>query len=103
MLMGVRMSQKTYRTRARECTCRMAVCRCPVDYIVYYAPESEGEWIVERTSDKAEVARGSLQDMMALVDGDNPKFPNGRRAHLAEDLPRIKPGVFGTEYEYPVK
>lgn len=88
------LTDETYRTHADPCTCGMAVCRCPVDFIVFYAQGNSSQWIVERTSDQQEMARGSLAEMMALVDGPEPKFPKGRRAHWAEDMQRWKPRCF---------
>lgn len=83
-----------YPTSAKDCICGMTVCRCPVDYIVYYIKEEEwsgkdAQWKIERTSDNQEMERGSLKDMMALIMGSDPKYQNGRRAHLAEDMLRI--------------
>ena len=80
------------RCRAINCKCRWGVCRCPVDYIVFYAQGNSGQWVVERTSAKAEMARGSLEEMMLLV-GPEGAFP-GRRAHWAEDMGRFRPSVF---------
>ena len=89
-----------YRIRAEGCSCGWAVCRCPVDFIVYFAGLANGgEWIVERVSDKQEMARGGLADMMALVEGETLKFPNGRRAHSSEDMLRLKPSIFFCDYK----
>lgn len=73
--------------------CKMAVCRCPVDYIVFYAKQNSNEWIIERTSDKQEMARGTLDEMIALIEEPDSKFPNGRRAHWSEDMLRIPTGM----------
>jgi hypothetical protein len=99
----VNLGGEKYRFHAVNCTCKMAVCRCPVDFIVFYAQENTSEWIVERTSDKHEMARGSLEEMMALVDGPDPKFPNGRRAHWAEDMGRARAKIWELEYVYGTK
>jgi hypothetical protein len=79
----------------------MAVCRCPVRFIVYYAQKNSKQWIVECTEDGSEVARGTLAEMMALVTGPDAKYP-GRRAHYAEDMLRFKPTIFEMEFQYPV-
>lgn len=89
-----------YRIRAANCVCEWVVCRCPVDFIVYYAQKAS-EWVVERTADKQEMARGSLEEMMAQVDGPNPKYPNGRRAHISEDMERRRPEIFDLDYKFP--
>ena len=87
-----------YSTRAPDCVCEWLICRCPVDYVVYYAQKAS-EWVVERTTDKQEMARGTLEAMMALVEGSNPKYPNGRRAHLSEDMGRHRFYIFELDYK----
>ena len=97
---------KVYYDHVKGCTCKMAVRRCPVDYIVFYSAsdaEPNKPWIIERVSDKVTVERGLLEDMMTLVqteDGSEPKYPNGRRAHLGEDILRNPPRIFSLEYKY---
>jgi hypothetical protein len=94
------MTMDLNRTCVEGCNCGMAVCRCPVQFIVFYS-QDDGEWIVERTEDKVSVARGSLEDMMALVTGPNAEFP-GRRAHWAEDSLRFRFAIFYLDAKYPV-
>lgn len=64
------------------------------EYIVYYAQEYRRErWNLERVSDGAIVASGSLQSMLALLN----LYPNSRRASWAEDMSRYKPFFLSQE------
>lgn len=96
---GFQVAPEKYCTRPQGCTCRMAVCRCPVAYIVYYKQGSgalgqTGTWTIERTNDQQVLEEGTLEAMMALIGGPNPKYPNGRRAHLAEEMLRYRSVLF---------
>lgn len=58
------------------------------EYIVYYAQErGRKRWNLERVSDKAILASGSLEAMLALLN----LYPNSRRATWAEDTLRYIP------------
>lgn len=58
------------------------------EYIVYYAQErGRKRWNFERVSDKAILASGSLEAMLALLN----LYPNSRRATWAEDTLRYIP------------
>ncbi len=92
------------RTHVKNCSCKMVVCRCPVDYMVFYNEEKK-EWIIERTSDKREMEHGSLEDMILLIEGDVPKYINARRAHWAEDLRHLRhflARIWDTPFEYEI-
>jgi hypothetical protein len=90
------------RTRAPNCTCKWAICKCPVEFIVYYAQNNFEEWIIERTSDGAEIRRGSLERMMDLIN-HNPEFASSRRAHHAEDMLRWRPRILDVVNTYGAK
>lgn len=58
------------------------------EYIVYYAQERGlKRWNFERVSDKAIIASGCLEAMLALLN----LYPNSRRATWAEDTLRYVP------------
>lgn len=58
------------------------------EYIVYYSQERGlHRWNFERVCDKAIIASGSLQSMLALL----PLYLNSRRATWAEDTLRYTP------------
>lgn len=67
------------------------------DYIVYYS-QTPGQslWHMERVSDKAIMAEGSLEEMLDLL----PQYPNSRRATWAEDMLRYTPLIFTLDYTY---
>jgi hypothetical protein len=70
--------------------------------VVFYAQNGKAEWVVERTSDGEEMARGSLEAMIGLIEGEHPQFLNARRAHEAEDIMRWRPKIFEMDWKYPL-
>jgi hypothetical protein len=77
---------------------------CPggkAHFIVFYRQSSESQpacWIMERTEDKATMASGDLDDMLALVGTE--AYPYSRRATWAEDTLRLKSSIFDMDYKY---
>ena len=75
---------------------------CPggkAHFIVFYRQSSKDRpscWILERTSDKAMIESGTLDEMLALLD----KYPHARRASWAEDQLRFRPAIFDMELTY---
>lgn len=58
----------------------------PSEYVIFFASDKR-HWQLERMSDAAVVAWGTLEAMLALIT----LFPNCRRATWAEDTLRYRP------------
>jgi hypothetical protein len=82
---------------------------CPggkAHFIVYFRQSDEAngrpdsDWIMERTSDKAVMTCGPLEDMLLLC--GTPEFPHARRATKSEDMLRFQFRIFGMQMGPPL-